>query len=184
MSPMNILILVVYGYDQGIILNYRFIFLTPPPPSLFEYFFPKWKAINVQPFFLQFCKFAVNWWKNMHTFTNWGGNIHFPPLFHPFQSFYFPNVSFVHIFAQKSLHPWLWRKALRCILYVYTPDSLELRRHGYCSGGLEPAGGHDGDHPRHHLHLGGEGQGSVWPLIVFKNLCLQLKFDLFWKSLV
>ena len=42
----------------------------------------------------------------MHTFYQLGKNMHFPPFFIPFQSFFFPNLLFDHIFVkQKNIRP-------------------------------------------------------------------------------
>ena len=49
----------------------------------------------------------------MHTFYQLGKKYVFPPFFIPFQSFFFPNLLFGHIFAprgwvkQKNIHPCL-----------------------------------------------------------------------------
>ena len=55
-----------------------------------------------QIYFVLFCKFLVNWGKNMHTFYQLGKKYEFPPLFSfPFYHFFFPNMLFSHIFAEK-----------------------------------------------------------------------------------
>ena len=84
------------------------IHIWPPPPSGLI-FFPQKKfnimtrcapqAKNFQPFFVQFCKFLVNWGKNKHFFANWGKNMHFPPFFHSLLIIFFPNLLIGHIFA-------------------------------------------------------------------------------------
>ena len=39
----------------------------------------------------------------MHTLTNWGKNMHFPPFFLPLSIIFPPYVSFGHIFAPSPL---------------------------------------------------------------------------------
>ena len=70
----------------------------PPPPSWFI-FLPQLKfdmrgcapqAKNFLAFFVLFCKFLVNWGKNMHTFYQLGKKYAFPPFFHSLSIIFFP----------------------------------------------------------------------------------------------
>ena len=83
---------------QGCILNLKFIFLTPPP-SWFIFlsqmkFYEGVRAAcdNFSGFFVLFCKFLVNWGKNMHTFYQLGKKYAFPPpFFHSLSIIFFPQ---------------------------------------------------------------------------------------------
>ena len=77
-------------------------YILPPPPSWFI-FLPQHKYIitrvcapkNFQPFFCNFYILKSIGEKICILFTNFGKNMHFPP----FQSFFFTNLLFGHIFA-------------------------------------------------------------------------------------
>ena len=70
------------------------IHIFAPHPSWFI-FFPKW---NFQPFFCNFVYFKSIGEKIWMLFTNWGKNMHFPPLFlSPFNNF-FPPTCYLVIF--------------------------------------------------------------------------------------
>ena len=90
-----------------------------PPPLHDLYFFPNdvnynegvraATKKNAHFFLLQFCKsiWEIIW----ILFTNWGKNMHFPPFFIPFQSFFSPQL---------VIWPYFWGQTEK-----YTPLSPE-----------------------------------------------------------
>ena len=135
---------------QGCISNLNSYF-CPPPLDL--YFFPKWNLLwggerrreKISIFFLQFCKpifvailyILSQLGENIYTFYQLGGkNMHFPPFFIPFQSF-FPPTCYLAIILESNRKIYtpvtmnniggLYSKQCFC-LYVYNKNE---KRHTF-----------------------------------------------------
>ena len=93
-------------FTSGVYIKSEIHIFVPPPFLIYifsptEIYFIKGVRAAGEKFSAFFCNFVVKsiGEKICILFTNWGKNMHFPPFFISFQSFFSPNLLFGHIFA-------------------------------------------------------------------------------------